>query len=98
MPGETVVREVPRCPFTSCEFGRNPNTESRVNPLTTEGAHATGIEANQPLFRCGYCQNVWREPIPNMIQPIGLLSFEGELLPFKRPATIALARGQYLGS
>ena len=60
----------PRCPYKTCAIGRNPNTTDHTVTLLPGQAKQAGINVPQPLFRCGYCDGVWRESAPGLIEPI----------------------------
>ena len=83
----------PRCPYKTCAIGRNPNTTDYTVTLLPGQAKQAGINVPQPLFRCGYCDGVWRESAPGLIEPIGSLSLGTPgFTAWEDPAKIELAR------
>ena len=68
------MSEVPRCPFKTCTSARSPSTVDYAVRLFASEAEDLGIEGHEPLFRCARCNSVWREPVTNIIEPVGTVA------------------------
>ena len=92
-----VVSKMPRCPFRSCATMPHPATSTVTVRLFEADAKAVGISSPQPLFRCLRCESVWREPITNIIEPVGTLRGQ-DFTPFTFVGSAELWRGTIYSS
>ena len=88
------VSEALQCPFVSCRVDRGTETTNHTRVLVE--ARALGISEEPPILWCRGCGSVWQESQRDRIVPIGLLLYR-ELLRFKRPEIVKLARGRLPG-